>query len=398
MPRKVKIQKKLPKGAKADASSLHGMFAQMTGSADAEPKLIIPKIVKIKISLIKYSKILKLMYGIKSMRTTLESIGDGFDEIEKFTLKLDTELNLFPDGKSLDEKKITKTLNALPKTDVNAEYKKIKNNDCIKRIIVTTGNLSSYVKDIGDASNLRDSFIKKEIGLELKPFCFSELNIKQVWQDDNATGHVKNFILNILNRLFVCGKNIHQVITSPDVNIAEFSSTLINSIKSLKGQIPRCDMAFNMIADSVKLLEGNFDGYYRSSIEAENPSVIMESFISDVALKQKHNVRATMQFKKIISFIQKKASGNKDPRVAKLFKMLNNQFTILESKTDGGDDSKSASPDATDAADSKSVSPDATDAADSKSVSPDATDSTDTAVATDTAVDTAVATNSENVD
>jgi hypothetical protein len=105
-----------------------------------------------------------------------------------------------------------------------------------------------------------------------------------------------------------------------------------------------------------------------------------------------------MQFKKIISFIQKKASGNKDPRVAKLFKMLNNQFTILESKTDGGDDSKSASPDATDAADSKSVSPDATDAADSKSVSPDATDSTDTAVATDTAVDTAVATNSENVD
>ena len=98
----------------------------------------------------------------------------------------------------------------------------------------------------------------------------------------------------------------------------------------LKKQIPRCNKAFGIIADSVKMLETNFKSYYKTSVEAENPSIIIESFIVDVSMKQKSNAEVTRQFRKIIMHMKRKSTNNNDPRVKKLFSILNNQFSMME--------------------------------------------------------------------
>ena len=106
----------------------------------------------------------------------------------------------------------------------------------------------------------------------------------------------------------------------------------------MKKQIPRCNKAFNIIANSVNLLENNFDTYYKHSIEAENPSIIIENFITDVSISQKSSPAVTNQFKKIIMFMKRKTAGNKDPRVSQLFKVLNSQFDMMDTPDDTTDD------------------------------------------------------------
>jgi hypothetical protein len=120
------------------------------------------------------------------------------------------------------------------------------------------------------------------------------------------------------------------VIYSPDVDIVQFSELLISTISKLRKQIPRCDRAFDVIENSVNMLRTNFKDYFRMSVESENPATILESFIIDVASSQKANPSVVMQFRKITAFMKKNAGNNKDPRVQKLFKMLNMQFNKLD--------------------------------------------------------------------
>jgi hypothetical protein len=101
----------------------------------------------------------------------------------------------------------------------------------------------------------------------------------------------------------------------------------------MKKTIPRCDKAFDIIKNSVELLEGNFKGYYRNSVEAENPSIIVESFIIDVSMSQKANASITGQFRRIIMYMKKQSANNNDPRVKQLFKILNSQFDLMAKKT-----------------------------------------------------------------
>ena len=114
----------------------------------------------------------------------------------------------------------------------------------------------------------------------------------------------------------------------------------------MKKQIPRCDKAFDIIAKSVNMLEDKFDGYYKTSVEAENPSIIIESFIIDVSMSQKSNASITAQFRKIIMHMKKQASNTNDPRVSKLFGILNNQFNMMKDTTgmDGDSDDEDSPP------------------------------------------------------
>ena len=52
------------------------------------------------------------------------------------------------------------------------------------------------------------------------------------------------------------------------------------------------------------MLEDNFDGYYRESVEAANPSIIIENFIVDVSVNQQPSASLTGEFRRIIMFIK----------------------------------------------------------------------------------------------
>jgi hypothetical protein len=138
--------------------------------------------------------------------------------------------------------------------------------------------------------------------------------------------------------------DMHDLVTSPNVDIKKFSSVLVDSIAKMKTQIPRCNKAFAIIENSVSTLENNFKTYFRGSVEAGNPNIIIESFIGDIIKEQKADASISYEFKQIISYLKQKSAGNNDPKIKKLFGMLNMQFSSLDELSDiKGESSSSAS-------------------------------------------------------
>ena len=323
---KVKVKKIMSSGSDEDADLLNDMFAQMTGTENADPDIIIPKICKLYTLVTKYAKIYKLLLDFTEFTERFPENKDDFAEIKQF---VDSLGNIGGDGVNLSEEILkNKSID-----DVNILYKKLKTTQEIQTIVIISGNLGKYSRHLSDRNKLGDEFIKREPGLSLKPLTFTNLDLKILWASDNLTPMTKKYILNVLSHTYDIGREVYQIITSPDVDIKKFSNILISNIDKMKKQIPRCDKAFDIIANSVSMLENNFGGYYKTSIEAENPSIIIESFIIDVSLSQKANATVTAQFRKIIMFMKKQSANNKDPRVSKLFKILNNQFSMMQKET-----------------------------------------------------------------
>ena len=339
MPRhgSVKVKRMMPKGSAEDANMLNDMFSQMTGSENADPDIIIPKLCNLNNLLIKYSKVYKLLLTFKDFIDNFPECESNFTEISNFITNLE---NIITDSSKFTEE----ILKSWPSDNINALYKQFKINKAVQDIIITSSNLGKYKRYLIDINNLGDDFIKREPGLSFKPIAFTGLDLKILWASDKLSNMAKKYILSIISHTYNTGHKIYQLITSPDIDIKKFSEVLIKNIEKMKKQIPRCNKAFDIIANSVHLLEDNFGGYYKTSIEAENPSIIIESFIIDVSMSQKANATVTTQFRKIIMFMKRQSANSKDPRVSKLFKILNSQFNMMEKETgvnpDSDDESK----------------------------------------------------------
>lgn len=335
---RVKVKKINSKGSDADASILNDMFEQMTGSKNAEPEILIPKITELHILLKKFIKVYKLLLNFNEFIDKFQEFDKEFTDIKLFITNIEHVIDehqiLMKDG-----------LQSLPAETINNIYKTLKDTQELQSIIVTSCNLSKHKRYLEDKTNLNDDFIKREPGLSLTPLKFTKLDLKLLWVSDKLTNMAKKYILNILNHTYTIGHEMYEIITSPDIDIKKFSKILIDNIEKMKKTIPRCDKAFNIIKNSVELLENNFKGYYKNSVEAENPSIIVESFIIDVSMSQKANASITGQFRRIIMFMKKQAANNSDPRVKKLFKILNTQFDLMAQKTGVVDPSEETTPD-----------------------------------------------------
>lgn len=330
MSRRVKLKKMIAKGSGEDVQMLNSMFDQMTGASHADPSIIQPKYIQLRANLIKFCKVFELLLNFKGFAQDFPECKEEMGEIRAFVKKAREKHKLEP--KAEDDAKKSEIID---KKELNEAYNKLKESQEIQQIIVCGSVLGKHKKYLYDKDNLSDEFIRREPGLSMTPFPFTGLDLKKIWISDKFKDITKRFILSILCHVCKLGYACYDLVTSPNVDIKKFSQVLINNIGMLKKQIPRCDRAFDIIADSVKMLEGNFKNYYKTSVEAENPSIIIESFIVDVSMKQKSNANITRQFRKIIMHMKKKSANNKDPRVKKLFSMLNNQFSMMEKETPG---------------------------------------------------------------
>jgi hypothetical protein len=315
--KKIKI-----KGCNNDSAELNDMFEQMTGSQGADPEIIIPKAIKLRMLLNKYATIFNLLLNFDEFIKVFDEFDNEFNDIRTFTNELKSIVG------EVELSQIT--LEQMSSKDVNELYKKMKENAIVQSIIISSSNLKNYKRYIEDKTDLKDEFIKREPGISFTPLNFTKLDLKTIWLSDKLTKMAKKFILNILHNTYVIGNSVYEIVTSPDIDIKKFSRVLIDNIDKIKKTVPRCDKAFNIIKNSVVLLEDNFKNYYKSSVEASNPSLIIESFIVDVSIKQKANATVTAQFRKIIMFMKKQSANNNDPRVKKLFKLLNTQFDLME--------------------------------------------------------------------
>jgi hypothetical protein len=325
---RTKIIKKNISGSSAkDMNDLNVMFSQITGMSDADPEILIPKLDKVFKNIQEYNRLYNILLNFKPFTEKFSEYKYWFDEITEFLSDLITSTNVNIDGKYGPGE--IQEYHSLDITKLNILYKDIKNNAAIKKIIITGSNLSPYKKNL-ESDSVDDIFIKREPGLILQPLAFSSLDLKTIWGMD-IDYRCKKFIISTLKHTYKLSIDTYDILTSPDVDIKKFSKLLIDNITRMKQMIPRCDNAFNIIENSVKLLETNFKNYFRSSVEAENPSLIVESFVVDISTTQKVSPVITSEFRKIIAFLREQNSAkSNDPKIKKLFSMLNSQFASMD--------------------------------------------------------------------
>jgi hypothetical protein len=330
MPRGKVLTKKVSQSSKDETEAISKLFGQMTGMQDAEPEVIISKLVKIYNIILKYNKLYNILLKFDEFKELFSEYATWFDEISNFLKELLSSTDVDITEEYTTESAGMLKYKNMDSKELNVFYKKFKDNRNIKKIIITGSNLSIYKKYIVDKNKLSDAFIKREPGISLTPLAFTLFDLKLIWNSGKMSDQAKQFVLSIISHTYNLGIEIYEIITSPDVDIKKFSKILINSITKMKKQIPRCDAAFAVIEKSVSLLEDNFKSYYRNSIEAENPSIIVESFIVDISTSQKASPAVTAQFKKIVMFLKQNSQQNNDPKVKKLFSMLNMQFSAID--------------------------------------------------------------------
>ena len=329
---RVKVKKMYPKDMADDQESLTEIFEQMTGLKDADIDVILPKYIEVMIKLKKFYKLYKFLTEFDIFIEAF-SIFNWIEEIKVFLQSMETECNL-DHTKEYTEEKLKAEIAQMGLTEleateyVNKIYRQVKASQVIKKIMVTSANLSDFKVQLS-LTTPDDTFIKREPGNSFSPLGFSSLDLKLIWNYDVEPKCLK-FILSILQHTFKLSYGIYDIVFSPDVDISQFSSMLVGTIAKLRKQIPRCDKAFDIIENSVNLLQSNFKDYFRLSVESENPSTIMESFIIDVAGSQKANPSVVFQFRRITMYMKKNAGNINDPRIKKLFNMLNSQFSNID--------------------------------------------------------------------
>lgn len=329
----------------ADKSVIN-MFNQMLGAEDSDPAIVIPKYELVKSKVQSLSKILSAATN-DVLRKSFPEEKNGCDDIVKYVESLD--------GIDYIEVPATDKLTPEIAKEICAAYMALKGTNSIKVIILTCKNLIGYSGKLDVGETFDDSFIARIPGFEFSPFPFSRLNIKQIWVSPQITDRIKKYIFTVLKIVLDISKTVYKTLTSPDVDVKEFSKAIISSIAQVKKQIPRCEKAFAKIEQSVELLEGNFDGYYKDFIQSQNPSTIIESFVIDVSQSGGGDAQTTRQFRKIINYYQKATQGKiKDPKIKKVFDMLNANFSVMEESTK--ENNKKTDDDANDTDDSKSNS------------------------------------------
>ncbi len=250
------------------------------------------------------------------------------------------DLDIYMDQSTLDG---TNYDNVPPEVEkqFSSVFQECKKCNLVNLIIVTCKNLIAHKHQLKNVEQLNDKFLVQSGGISFAPLPeLPALNFKQIYIDDRLTAQNKKYVLVALHKLYEISHDLYTAVSSPDINVDEFSEIIMSSLGEVKKQIPRCDAAFDKIADSVGLLKGNFDGYYRDFVASNNPTVIMENFVMDVSKNTKSNPKVTVQFRKIITHYRKIASQKStNPKLQTLFQQVDKNFTELERKGRKADES-----------------------------------------------------------
>lgn len=318
--------------------SIVDMFNQMLGTDDADPEIVTPKYNSIKHDLNTVKTLLTQMTNNVILKVFPEE-KVGCDDIMRYIKSLDdikfidtTPKLKYENKDSNNSKEEEKELK--DEYNVSKAYLKLKSDNRIRLLILTCKNLIYYSERL-NTKPIDVMFINRIPGFDFMPFAFSQLNVKRMWSSESITPRIKQYILMVLKIILNTSKNIYKTITSPDVDVKKFSAVIIKSIAKVKKQIPRCEKAFAKIEHSIGLLEDNFNGYYKDFIQSQNPSTIMESFVIDVSNSGNVDAQTTRQFRKIINYYRKATQGKiKDPKINKIFNMLNANFDEIEKQNE----------------------------------------------------------------
>jgi len=236
---------------------------------------------------------------------------------------------------------ITPDFSKAPKKELEKfeeTFKIAKNCNIVNLIIQVCNNLIKCRYYLREKEQLNDKFLTKTAGSAFCPLPnLDAANFKYIYNSDLTTDTDKKLILQILHKMYVISYEVYRSVSDPDVDIDEFVDVIMNSLQDVRKHIPRCDQAFDKIAESVYLLKDNFSGYYRDYVASNNPTVIMENFVLDVSKNTSPNARLTAQFRNIITHYRKLASQQaNNPKMRALFQQVDKNYQELERQTRQG--------------------------------------------------------------
>ena len=274
-------------GSSEDQADLHRYFNQMIGSEKADPTIVLPK----------YKLLMALLENIHTLLTccktdvldTLDTYENASEQVAVFTNQLKNLIN----SKVTDE------------AFESSKYTLVKDNDIIQTIIVVCSNLSDIHVHLNKTwENVDKKFFLRHDALTFAPLPFAPaFDLKKMWLVDGAdNADICEFAFTFMSKLFKSAHVIYKTVTSPDVDVAQLSKIIVKALGGLKQHLPRCEKAFKKIEESVSMLEGNFDSYYKDFIQSKDPTNIFTGFISDVADGCDSDPKLIFQCRKIVNF------------------------------------------------------------------------------------------------
>jgi len=345
---------------KEDISQVTGMFNQMLGTERPEASVVRPKYEEL-IRILTSTTNLTTRFGTSVLAKLFPEYIDEFKKIVLFSTNIEQECikmaipqqptnPLMSKEVSLVDKPLSKEEAAkIAQEDIKKyqedylaysnkvvdNYLYLKECNVVKRLIKVCSVLQKQKKYISDENKLSSEFIMASVEPDLCLLdAFTMLPFKQMFINDKLKNNVdaKKYVLMFLHMMYNRTYEIYKIITSPDVDVDKFVEIVAKSIDEIKTKIPRCNEAFDKIKNATHLLKDNFGDYYKDFVESENPTIIMENFISDVAQSAEGSPQLIMQFKRIISFYRKNAEQHmqSNPQLKQVFSMVNSQMSVLE--------------------------------------------------------------------
>ena len=348
-----KIKSKVVKATLANKDVLD-MFQGVLGTSEGSATLSIthPKYLRIQGHIDRFVRLLAVLHGSAVMAlfpAAKEHLGGYVDALRKqfgaSFVAPDFAPWLSPPaaGAGVEAYMTTAEDYAKIPPEVVAQFGEVfaaaKKCNIVNTVIVACKNLVAHKKSLGDQAALKDRFLTKGAGMTFAPLPdLPQVNFKQIYIDDRLSPSDKEFVLVVLHKMYTIGHDVYEAVSSPDVDVNEFVEVIMSSIGEVKKHIPRCDQAFQKIIESVDLLKGNFDGYYKDYTASGNPTIIMENFVLDVSKNTKTSPAVTAQFRRIIAHYRKLASQQgSHPKLQSLFAQVDANFQELEKKSKEAD-------------------------------------------------------------
>jgi hypothetical protein len=332
---KAKVKKvKIPVGGKDEGVA--EMFNQMLGAGSLNMTIAYPKYLKIK-SLTE--ELIKLFTMVRDSPFMIKfpEFAPQKEELDQFIrISLANHKDLF----RMDFSDYEWNLNLIEdelKKSFSELYEEVKKSQFIKQFIIMCDRLVPYKKHIQDIKTLNHRFITSMSGVEFTPFPFApKINLKYIFGLPNVKAQTIGFFMTVLCKAFEFSHNLYRVISSPDVDVDQFTEVIMSNIGEIQKQseLHRCNDAFKKIKESVTMLKENFSMYYRDFITTKDSTIMMQNFIADVAKQQDSNPMVTRQFRIIINYYRKLAEQQiQNPKVKMLFDRVNESFQQLDKDT-----------------------------------------------------------------
>lgn len=220
-------------------------------------------------------------------------------------------------------------------------FEAAKRCDLANLMLETCSNLVAHKRVLapcpeGESAALHDrrraAFLRRLAG----PFCplpdcgldFRALNI-----DCRLPPEARTFVVDALCKMYEITHDMYEALSAPDIDVDGFVSVIEGSLKKLN-KVPgmsRCKNAIRLIQKSVGMLRDNFGRYYRDFVSSNNPAIIMESFVGDIAHQQNATPALAAEFRTIISHYRKAAQqrSSMDPQMAKVLGRIEENFKVL---------------------------------------------------------------------